>query len=127
MGTIATINAANPESMCCSEIVTPPLPASNKQAPMINDVRQFAQVDLLMPCAHAITYMIRPAATNRAPAIRNGGIDSKAHRIPKEWEPHIRKNGTTAMNTRPPSGAALQAWASPHREREQTGGLVVEA
>src|SRR5438046_990308 len=83
IGTIATISAAKPESIYSSEIVTPPLPASSKHAPMIRDVRQFAQLDLLMPCDQAIAYMIRPASTNRAPAIRNGGIVSIAKRIPR--------------------------------------------
>src|SRR6516164_6999018 len=125
MGTIATINAANPESIYCCEIVTPPLPPSSKHAPMMNDVRQFAQVaepasawqplrlvsllssgctrggwaiqsvlrtgcppgakriDLPMPCDRAIAYMIMPANTNRAPAIRNGGIVSIENLIPR--------------------------------------------
>src|SRR5207244_1894022 len=36
MGTIATISAAKPESIYFSEIVTPPLPASSRQATKIN-------------------------------------------------------------------------------------------
>ncbi len=83
MGTIATISAASPESMYFSEIVTPPLPASSKHAPMISEVRQFAQFDLVMPCDQAIAYMISPANTKRAPAIRNGGIVSMANRMPR--------------------------------------------
>ena len=83
MGTIATISAANPESMYCSEIVTPPLPARSKQAPIIKEVRQLAQLDLVIPCDHAIAYMITPAKTNRAPAIRNGGIVSIENLIPR--------------------------------------------
>src|SRR6266516_1971608 len=108
MGTIATINAANPESIYCSEIVTPPLPASSKQAPIINDVRQFAQVDLPMPCDHAISYMIRRAATNLAPAIRNGGIVSMANRIPRKVEPQIRSSAANAMTTNLLFGAAME-------------------
>src|SRR5258707_7508944 len=88
----ATISAANPESIYCSEIVTPPLPPSSKHAPMMNDVRQFAQVDLpirpsqplrrsRLPWDQAIAYMIMPANTNRAPAIRNGGIRFVADQI----------------------------------------------
>src|SRR6478735_6784063 len=83
IGTIATISAANPESIYCSEIVTPPLPPSSKHAPMMKDVRQFAQVDLPMPWDQAIAYMIMPANTNRAPAIRNGGIVSIENLIPR--------------------------------------------
>jgi hypothetical protein len=83
MGTIATINAANPESIYCCEIVTPPLPPSSKHAPMMNDARQFAQVDSPIPCDQAIAYMIMPANTNRAPAIRNGGIVSIENLIPR--------------------------------------------
>jgi hypothetical protein len=90
MGTIATTTAANPESIYSSAIVTPPLPASSKHAPIIKDVRQFAQLDLVIPCDHAIAYMIIPAIRNRAPAIRNGGIVSIAKRIPRKVEPQIK-------------------------------------
>src|SRR6266550_5266732 len=76
IGTIATISAANPESIYCSEIVTPPLPARSKQAPIIKEVRQFAQLDLPIPCDNAIAYMIIPAIRNRLPAIKNGGMVS---------------------------------------------------
>src|ERR1700745_1683972 len=72
--TLATISAANPVSIYCSEIVTPPLPARSKQAPIISDVRQFAQLDLPALCDQAIPYMITPANRNRMPAIRNGGM-----------------------------------------------------
>ncbi len=50
---------------------------------MMNDVRQFTQVDLPIPCDQAIAYMIKPANTNRAPAIRNGGIVSIENLIPR--------------------------------------------
>jgi hypothetical protein len=50
---------------------------------MMNDVRQFAQVDLPIPCDQAIAYMIMPANTNLAPAIRNGGIVSIENLIPR--------------------------------------------
>src|SRR5206468_12414657 len=100
MGTIATISAASPESMYFSEMVTPPFPPSSKQAPIISEVRQLAQLDLVirpsqplrrsrLPCDQAIAYMITPAKTNRAPAIRNGGIVSMANRIPRYVEPQI--------------------------------------
>src|SRR6266403_2859936 len=108
MGTIATINAANPESIYCSEIVTPPLPPRSKHAPIMNDVRQFAQVDLpirpsqplrrsRLPCDQAIAYMIMPANTNRAPAIRNGGIVSIENLIPRYVEPQITYSAANAM------------------------------
>src|SRR5215510_8823595 len=97
MGTIATINAANPDSIYCSEIVTPPLPPSSKHAPMMNDVRQFAQVDWPIPCDQAIAYMIMPANMNRAPAIKNGGIVSMEKRIPRYVEPQIRYSAANAM------------------------------
>src|SRR5213078_3130722 len=107
MGTIATISAARPESIYCSEIVTPPLPASSKHAPMTNDVRQFAQVDLPIPCNQAIAYMIMPANTNRAPAIRNGGIVSIENLIPRYVEPQIRYSAAKAMITSVLFGAAI--------------------
>src|SRR6267143_5352243 len=108
MGTIATISAARPESMYSSEIVTPPLPARSKHAPMIRDVRQFAQLDLLMPCDQAIAYMISPANTNRAPAIKNGGIVSMANRMPRNVEPQIRYSAANSMITRLLVGAAMK-------------------
>src|SRR6266480_4837210 len=108
MGTIATISAASPESMYFSEIVTPPLPASSKHAPMISDVRQLAHVDLPIPCDQAIAYMISPANTNRAPAIRNGGIVSMANRMPRYVEPQIRYNAAKAMITSVLFGAAIE-------------------
>src|SRR5882724_10080418 len=108
MGTIATISAANPESIYCSEIVTPPLPASSKHAPMISDVRQFAQLDLVIPCDQAIAYMITPANTNRAPAIRNGGIVSIENRMPRYVEPQIRYSAAKAMITSVLFGAAIE-------------------
>src|SRR6266513_4155301 len=108
MGTIATISAASPESMYFSEIVTPPLPASSKHAPMISDVRQFAQLDFPMPCDQAIAYMISPAKTNRAPAIRNGGIVSMANRIPRYVEPQITYSAANAMITSDFFGAPIE-------------------
>src|SRR6266568_6360596 len=87
MGTIATISAANPESIYFSDIVTPPLPPRSKQAPIIKDVRQFIQFDLPMPCDHAIAYMITPAVRKRVPAIKSGGMVSIANRIPRKVEP----------------------------------------
>src|SRR5438046_2482383 len=62
------MTAANPESIYFSEIVTPPFPPRSKQAPIIKDVRQFAQLDLTVPCDQAIAYMIKPARRNRVPA-----------------------------------------------------------
>src|SRR5713101_2913495 len=100
IGTIATITAANPESIYFSEIVTPPFPPRSKQAPIIKDVRQFAQLDLTMPCDQAIAYMIKPARRNRVPAIRNGGIVSIANRMPRYVEPQIRYNAANATITR---------------------------
>src|SRR6266516_7568404 len=119
MGTIATISAASPESMYFSEIVTPPLPASSKHAPMISDVRQFAQLDLVirpsqplrrsrLPCDQAIAYMIMPANTNRAPAIKNGGIVSIENRMPRYVEPQIRYSAAKAMITSVLFGAAIE-------------------
>src|SRR6266513_5781383 len=108
MGTTATISAASPESMYFSEIVTPPLHASSKQAPIIRDVRQLAQLDLPMPCNQAIAYMINPASTNRAPAIRNGGIVSIENRMPRYVEPQIRYNAAKAMITSVLFGAAIE-------------------
>src|SRR5262245_32791701 len=107
MGTTATINAANPESIYCSEIVTPPLPPSSKHAPMIADVRQFFQVDLPIPCDQAIRYIMIPANTNRAPAIRNGGIVSMENRMPRYVEPQITYNAANATITSVLFGAAM--------------------
>jgi len=108
MGTIATINAANPESIYLSEMVTPPFPPSSKQAPIISEVRQLAQLDLPMPCDQAIAYMITPAKTNRAPAIRNGGIVSIENRMPRYVEPQIRYSAAKAMITSVLFGAAIE-------------------
>src|SRR6266487_3585165 len=83
MGTTATISAPNPESIYFSDSVTPPTPPRIKQAPIIKDVRQFAQFDLPMPCDHPIAYIITPAIRNRVPAIKNGGTVSIAKRIPR--------------------------------------------
>src|SRR5207247_7251584 len=101
MGTIATIRAAKPESIYFSEIVTPPLPPSSKHAPIISEVRQFLQFDLpirpsqplrrsRLPCDQATAYMIMPANTNRAPAIKKGGIVSIENRMPRLVEHKIR-------------------------------------
>src|SRR5262245_48666888 len=108
MGTIATISAANPESIYFSEMVTPPLPPRSKQAPIMHDVRQFAQVDVTIPCDQAITYIIRPANTNRAPAIRNGGIVSIENLIPRYVDPQIRYSAANAMITSVVFGAAMK-------------------
>src|SRR5947208_13242659 len=108
MGTTATISAANPESIYFSETVTPPLPPRTKQAPIIKDVRQFAQFDLPMPCNHAIPYMITPAIRNRVPAIKNGGTVSIAKRIPREVEPQIRYRAAKATIIRIFVGAAMK-------------------
>src|SRR5215467_14003652 len=108
MGTIATISAANPESIYCCEIVTPPLPPRSKHAPMMNDVRQFLQVDLPVPCDQAIAYMINPAKTNRAPAIRNGGIVSMENRMPRYVDPQITYSAANAMITNVFFGGAIE-------------------
>src|SRR2546421_11302160 len=108
MGTIATINAPNPDSIYGPESVTPPLPPRSKHAPMMNDVRQFAQVDLPIPCDQAIAYMIMPANTNRAPAIRNGGMVSMENRMPRYVEPQITYSAANAMITSVFFGAAIE-------------------
>src|SRR6059058_6460060 len=108
MGTIATTSAAKPESIYFSEIVTPPLPPSSKHAPIISEVRQFLQFDSPMPCDQATAYMIMPANTNRAPAIRNGGMVSMENRMPRYVEPQITYSAANAMITSVFFGAAIE-------------------
>jgi hypothetical protein len=74
---------------------------------MMNDVRQFLQVDLPIPWDQAIAYIMIPAKTNRAPAIRNGGIVSIENRMPRYVEPQITYNAVNAMITSAFFGAAM--------------------
>ena len=52
--------------------------------------------------------MIMPANTNRAPAIRNGGIVSIENLIPRYVEPQITYNAANAMITSDLFGAAMR-------------------
>src|SRR5262249_58561995 len=77
------INGGGPFSKISPETVPPPFPPNNNNAPTMIAVRHSAQVDLSGPWVRAIANMIRPAIKNRAPAIKNGGIDWMAKRIPR--------------------------------------------
>ena len=46
-------------------------------------VRHSANDDLGAPCQSAIPYMMTPARKKRTPAMRSGGIDSIASRMPR--------------------------------------------
>ena len=45
--------------------------------------------DIVPPRARANAYNSNPAVRFRVPAIRNGGMDSTAYRIPRYVEPQI--------------------------------------
>src|SRR5256714_11276300 len=83
IGTVATSTEASPVGIHFSEIVTPPLPQSRRQPPMMKALRQVTLVGGGAPLTRALTYIIIPAERKRAPAIRNGGIDWMAKKIPR--------------------------------------------
>jgi hypothetical protein len=74
IGTVATIKAASPVGTHLSEMVTPPFPHNNKNAPMMAALFHVDLAGFGAPLSRAAAYMITPAKKNRAPAMRNGGM-----------------------------------------------------
>src|ERR671936_2724865 len=107
MGTVATMRLASLEEIYFSKMVPPPLPHRRRHAPTISEARHSDHVDFSGPCVRAIPNIIKPARKNRAPAIRNGGIDWIAKRMPRYVEPQIRYNAANAITTRNRFGAAI--------------------
>jgi hypothetical protein len=83
IGTVATIRAAMPEGISCSDQVTNPLPPKSKRAPTIMAERQWNRRGSGTPLNNKKMKTIEPAIKNRVPAIRNGGMVSIAILIAK--------------------------------------------
>src|SRR5260221_14743671 len=82
-GTEATRRAAVPEGTYCSAKVTPPLPTSSRQPPTIKPSRHSIREGSFAPRTQANKNITPPAARQRVPSLKNGGIDAIASRIPR--------------------------------------------
>ena len=85
-GTIATINAANPESSRVSAQATPPFPRRSRAPPTIAAARHSCHVGRARPRL-ANAYSAIPATANRTADISSGGIVRSVTRIARYVEP----------------------------------------
>ncbi len=85
-GIIAMRSAAIPDGTVCSPQATAPIPPPMSIAPTMNESRSSTSEGRTSARRRTIAtapIMIRPASRNRVDAMRNGGIDSIAIRIPR--------------------------------------------
>ena len=80
-------SAAAPDGTACSAHVTPPLPSTKRGIEPTTAFRHCRRVGRGAPARAARAYRMAPAARNRHPAMRNGGMVSTARRMVRYVEP----------------------------------------
>ena len=83
-------SAVMPDGRYCSDHATRPLPPSSRKVPMIALVRHWRSVGQAAPRIFRNASSSAPAVRKRTPAMRKGGIDSTATRMPRYVLPQIR-------------------------------------
>ena len=89
-GIRAISRAAIPDGTVCSPHATAPMPPPMRSAPTMKQSRSWVRVGRTSALRRTIATadsITMPAIRNRDAAIRNGGIDSTAIRIPRYVEP----------------------------------------
>jgi hypothetical protein len=89
MGTIAMMSAARAEGTHCSAQLTSPLPPRMRATPTMLAESHWRPVGIGSPAARRQARRRPPAMSQRALAMRNGGISSTAKRIARYVDPQM--------------------------------------